>query len=559
MSTDASASPIKPIEWLLLAVIFLLAGTLGHDPWKQDETYSFGIIYHFYTTHSWLIPMNAGAPFMEKPPLYYWTAVLFCKLLGGTLPLHDAARLASVFYTMLACFCLWATAHALFAAQPQKKIMGQVTLALFLGSLGVMRHTHDMFTDVALLAGTCAALLGLALLLCRPEEGLRAGLICGIGTGIAFLTKGLFVPVVLGASGAMLLVLLPQLRVQSTVKFLLMALLAASPFLVIWPGLLYLDSPMLFTQWFWDNNVGRFLGFTVDRLGAGNKPYYMPGAVLWFAFPAFPLACLWVVCKRRQWRRPEYLLPLVFAIVGFAFLLSSASARALYLLPLVPAFALLAAQMLMRIPPPALTKWNLVVRILASLGGLIVVTIWFCLLYPAGPQPLAKLYGQWLPLGFLPGDQTVAYLAALVLVLLWFASFRLKASDARQTAYLWLLGLTLLWGLANTLLLPWIDETRSFRPVIAEINAVVSQPAYANDCIARHDLGESTSPMWEYFGAPRGLGPVEGFEGTHCRLLLLMTGKSMVPVSDARWHLIWKGSRVLDGKDELQLYERNAL
>src|SRR5476651_2045052 len=110
----AKISDMRNLEYFALIVFFLIVGTVGHDPWKQDETYSFGIIYHFYTTHSWLVPVSAGEAFMEKPPLYYWTAVLFCKLLSGVLPLYDAARLTSVLYMLLTCFAVWRTSQILF-------------------------------------------------------------------------------------------------------------------------------------------------------------------------------------------------------------------------------------------------------------------------------------------------------------------------------------------------------------------------------------------------------------------------------------------------------------
>jgi 4-amino-4-deoxy-L-arabinose transferase-like glycosyltransferase len=546
-------------EWLGLTALFLLAGSLGHDPWKQDETYSFGIIYHFYITHSWLVPTNAGAPFMEKPPLYYWTAAVFCRLLGGALlPLHDAARLASVFYMAITCAAVWASSQVLFHAQEDRRAMGRATLALLLGCFGLARHAHDMFTDMALLAGTSVALLGMALVICAPERWLRAGLALGAGAGMAFLSKGLFVPVMLVVSGIVLLAMLPQLRRRETFRALGVALFAASPFLLVWPLLLYQYSPALFVEWFWQNNVGRFLGFSVDRLGAGNGKGYMLYAVTWFAFPAFPLAAATVYFRRREWRAPEYILPLAVSGVGFALLLSSASARALYLLPLLPAFALLGAQALVRLPVRPLAGWNIAVRSVASIIALIIVVMWLCLLHPAGPQPFARLYGGWLPPGFLPErGQGVACLAALAAGMFWLASFRLHGRSYENTAYLWLAAVALPWCLAMTLLLPWMDETRSFRSVLADVTRVISAPQYADACIARRSLGESVAPMWEYFGHGRGLGPVEDFDGKRCPLLLLMTGKSMAPVSDPRWHLIWKGSRRMDDKDELQLYERN--
>ena len=546
------------LEWLGLIVLFLLAGTLGHDPWKQDETYSFGIIYHFFTTHSWLVPMNAGTAFMEKPPLYYWTAVVFCKLLGGLLPLHDAARLASTFYMFITCASVWAASQVLFEDSEERCGMGRAVVALLLGTLGLTRHAHDMFTDMALLSGMSVAMLGLALLLKRPQGWARAGAVLGLGVGVAFLSKGLLVPIILGASGVMLLVLLPATRSRRTVGAVLVALLAASPFLLLWPIALNDFSHELFMEWFWQNNVGRFLGFSVQRLGADNSGGYMFQAVLWFAFPTLPLALATLCRGRRDWRNPAYILPALISVIGFSLMAIAASARALYLLPLLPAFALLGVQALVRIPERALGRWNLSVRVLASIMGLIVVALWLVLLHPAGPHPFSHAYRKTFPLDFVPdASHPAAYVAAIAIVVLWLASLRLPGRGFVTTAYVWLAAIALPWCLSCTLLMPWFEQTRSFRPVLSQLSDVISRPAYANDCVVRRSLGESLAPMWEYFGKGRGLGPAEDFDGASCRLLLTINGKSMAAVTDPRWHLVWKGSRVLDTKDDILLFERN--
>jgi len=56
-----------------LVVAWLLPGLVGHDPWKPDEAYTFGLIFHIRETGDWLVPTLAGEPFVEKPPLYFWT------------------------------------------------------------------------------------------------------------------------------------------------------------------------------------------------------------------------------------------------------------------------------------------------------------------------------------------------------------------------------------------------------------------------------------------------------------------------------------------------------
>ena len=84
---------------VLIACAYLL---LGHDPWKQDETYTFGIIQHMLETGDLIVPTSAGQPFVEKPPLYAWVASGLAWLLWDELPAHDAARLASALFAGLA-------------------------------------------------------------------------------------------------------------------------------------------------------------------------------------------------------------------------------------------------------------------------------------------------------------------------------------------------------------------------------------------------------------------------------------------------------------------------
>lgn len=77
-----SKADIKTLfGFLLFLLIYLLPGIFGHNPWKQDENYSFGIIQTMYETDNWLIPTNAGQPFMEKPRsiigLQPWVSIFF--------------------------------------------------------------------------------------------------------------------------------------------------------------------------------------------------------------------------------------------------------------------------------------------------------------------------------------------------------------------------------------------------------------------------------------------------------------------------------------------------
>src|SRR5438132_1415126 len=160
----------RPQSSVAIAVLagWVLFGLAGHDPWKPDEAYTFGLVYHILQTGDWVVPTLGGEPFMEKPPLFFVTAALFAKAFGGLLPPHDAARLASGFYAALTLWFTWLAAGRRIAAP-----------LLLAGCLGYVVHAHQLITDNALMAGIALALYGLT----------RAnGLLLGTGAGIAFLS-----------------------------------------------------------------------------------------------------------------------------------------------------------------------------------------------------------------------------------------------------------------------------------------------------------------------------------------------------------------------------------
>ncbi len=548
------------LGWLGFVAIFLIIGTVGHDPWwKRGETYSFGIVYHFYTTGTWLIPMNAGLPFMEKPPLYYWTATLFCHLFSGVLPLHDAARLASVLYMAIAAIFTWKASDALFVQREERKDMRIISVALLLGTYGLVPISNAMVTDNALLAGVAIAIYGMALLCKQPEYWKRAGIWLGIGIGMAFMTKGLVMPAVLGISGLIIWWLLPELHRHTTIKALAFAVASAAPFLLIWPTLLYHHSPSLFMEWFWDNNVGRFLGFSVARFGAENDRLHFLFTLPIFAFPIFLLACSEAWCGRRQWRTSEYLLPFAISIIGITVLFLSASCRIPYLLPLLPCFALLATSALMRVPPRLLANWNIAVRVAFSLFTVGIWLVWWNLLYPQDHRPvlwLARCFDHTLPTDFIPqGHQAIACFFAVVVALFWLASFRLRENSALNTARVWFAGSALAWCTIYTLLLPWINETRSFRTVVEQMQDFIKHSPYAGQCIANYQLGENMGPMLEYFMGLKAPLPFINLDGDICPLFLTFTLRDAPVDIDPRWHMVWHGTRLLDIRlSELRLY-----
>src|SRR3989304_206303 len=163
-------NPITPAKAVLLGMLCLIwlgTGLVGHDPWKPDEAYSFGLIYSILQSGDWRVPMLAGEPYMDKPPLFYWTAALFAKFFSPLLPLHDGARLASGFYTALTLLFTGLAGRQLYGTG-----RGWSAAIILIGCLGMLVRAHELITDLALPAGLAMTMYGFAL---SPRRSLRAG------------------------------------------------------------------------------------------------------------------------------------------------------------------------------------------------------------------------------------------------------------------------------------------------------------------------------------------------------------------------------------------------
>ena len=543
-----------------LGIAYLVPGLVGHDPWKQDETYTFGIIRHMLDSGGWIVPTNAGVPFLEKPPLYDWVAVAFARLFGGLLPLHDAARLASGFFAALAFgFTAYAARVATGATRwLDPGVTGPV--ALCAGTLVVIKHTHDMMTDVALMAGTAIGFSGLLELVAactrggRPDR--RAAVRLGAGVGIALMSKGLFVPLVFGATLCVALALYPACRPRACARALAVAAAIVAPFALVWPVALYLRSETLFAIWFWDNNVGRFLGFSVPMLGAENdKPLFVWRALLTVGFPVGPLSVVAIAGGvLRGWRNPAIALPVAFAALGLVVLHVAATSRQLYILPFVGPLSLIAARSIERIDARWHTGWDYASRCLFGAFALLVWYVWFTMTGDTLPREVVAWLDVWLPLDWTIPLQPAALCAALMLSAGWLAALPLLGRAGPWRGVLsWASGAVLAWGLVYTLLLPWIDVAKSYRSPFVDLKTRLASEWRETDCVASPGLGESEAPMLDYFAGIRYV-PANDPHARSCRWLIVQGVRGAVPDPGESWTPFWQGARLGDKHESLVMY-----
>jgi 4-amino-4-deoxy-L-arabinose transferase-like glycosyltransferase len=520
--------PLLPFAFIVIAFVF--SGLVGHDPWKADEAYVFGVIEHMFQAGDWVVPTLAGEPFMEKPPLFYWVATAFGHVLNGWLPLHDSARLACAFFMLLTSWALAAATRLWWGAG-----MGRYAVLVLFGCFGTLVQSHMMMPDLALLSGFALSAMGFARV---GMAGRQAGILIGIGAGIAFLSKGLIGPGVMGIT-AMLLLGFGNWRTRACRDALLLATLVALPFFLVWPAALYVRSPDLFMTWFWVNNIGRFIGFSVPQLGAEHLPWFWTQTIPWFTFPGLPIA-LWQLWRMRL---PALANPAAqFSVVSFAVLMLvlavSSSGRCVYAWPLLIPIAILAAPAAMALPAHADRAFTLFGL---ALFGALSAAVWaaWVIMANTGATPDWPRLLRVLPAEYMP--ELSAYQAVVALGVTILAALALRAlwNKGARGLHTWVIGMTLAWSLLTTLWMPWLDFAKSYRSVFSAMPVPQSV-----DCIASYNLGEGERAMLRYV---TGQNPVRREVSPKATCSMLLVQREVAygePDIDLRgWKEVWRGSR----------------
>jgi 4-amino-4-deoxy-L-arabinose transferase-like glycosyltransferase len=541
LAFDGTATPAKTSLFLLVCACWLVPGLIGHDPWKPDEAHTFGVIYSMLKTGDWIVPVLAGETYLDKPPLYYWTGALLAHWLSGLLAPHEAARLASGLYMSLTLLFTALTGGALFGRR-----FGRLSALLLLGSLGLLISAHAMVVDVALLTGCALLLYGSAL---SQQHWLRAGVCIGVAIGIAFLAKGSVGLALVLAPLALLPVLAPAWRNRSYARMLALALALALPCVFAWPLALYWRSPQVAMEWLVLNDWADF----ANAGGAQSFTHLTNYLALlpWYAWPALPLALatLWYG-RNTAFARAEIKLLLVVFLAQLAVLSLVADTRELYAMPLLLPISLVAASGIDTLRRSAAAALDWFGTMTFGLFGLLLWLGWFTLL-TGFPAPIAERLRENLP-GFQPEFNALAFALALTLTVIWLISITRLLQSNRRAVVNWTAGITMVWMLTMTLWLPYIDQGKTYRGMIASLQHAL--PLHY-DCIASRGLGEPQRAMLDYFANLR-TARLEHSASNNCTLLLTQTGAHNDAPLDPQWRKIWEGSRPGDKLERYRLLQR---
>ena len=401
--------------------------------------------------HDWVTPLLGGQPWLEKPPLYYWQAMLAYSVLGVT---DVAARVPSAIDATLLVVCVY-----LFFRRFRRGV--EVDAALITASCaGVIGFARAASMDMPL-----AATFGIGMLAwwAWRESGKRAYL-AGFYLAMALgtLAKGPVAPFL----AAVIIVLFAAAVREWNLVLRTLWLPAALLFLAValpWYVAVQIANPQFFREFILEHNLARFS----TNLYHHREPfwYYVPVIVLalvpWIAF----VVAAFVDPVRAWWneRRTGIDLQLQFEVFACLWLVLpvvffslSQSKLPGYILPAVPAGAVLLADYLLRRSghEPRTSKWMAAVHALVA----------------AAPIVPAVLIGAIVSQHKLPGGRPMLFALALASVMcVAIAVTLVSRAGLRMLRFITLIAVVLAVAAVLKLGTAAIDQKLSVRPLALEL------------------------------------------------------------------------------------------
>lgn len=407
--------------------------------------------------HDWITPVLNGNPWLEKPPLYYWQAMLVYSVLGVS---DVAARVPSAIDATLLVICVY-----LFFRRFRRGV--EVDAALITASCaGVFGFARAASMDMAL---TAAFALGMLAWWAWRETDKRLYLVgfyfC---MALGMLAKGPVAPflaaviiVIFAAAAREWRSALRTLWLPGILVFLLLAL--------PWYVAVQIANPQFFREFILEHNLARFS----TNLYHHPEPfwYYLPVTALalvpWIVFvvAAFvdPVRTWWAERKATQSPMDSELQFSIFAccwlVLPIVFFSISRSKLPGYILPALPAAAALLGDYLKRRSEheQAISKW------LAFAHALVA----------SAPIVPAVLIGFAVSQHSLPAGRPMLFGAAIALVMfVAIAVTLISRAGLRMLRFVTLIAVVLAVAAVLKLGTNVIDQKLSTRPLAVELAGV---------------------------------------------------------------------------------------
>lgn len=326
----------RTTDWVLLiavAAFFFLWKLSAFGLIGADEPRYAQVAREMLSRHDWITPTLGGAPWLEKPPLYYWQAILAYKLFGVS---DWAARLPSVFDAFLLVLAVYSFFRRI---RPQIALDSALVIASTAGVTGFARAAS---TDMPLAATFTIAMLGWYMWFERHDK--KYLLMSYAFLALATLAKGPVAPFLAIAIIAIFAAAkkeVASLDITAWIPGILLFFAIVLP----WYVMVQLRNPQFFHDFIVEHNLARF----GTNLYHHPEPiwYYLPVSLIgWVPWSAFVVAGIAWYVRRRRKPNADTLLSflLIWIVVVIVFFSISRSKLPGYILPAIPAGAILAAE-----------------------------------------------------------------------------------------------------------------------------------------------------------------------------------------------------------------------
>lgn len=533
---------------LLFCAAYVLPGLFGRDPWKNADITAFGHMWSIALGQaSWLHPNIGGVLPSGGGILPYWLGAASISLTSPWLDPALAARIPFAFILAAVLALTWYTCYYLARtdaaqplplafggeAQPQDyaRAVADGALLALIATLGLLLLGHETTPELLQLLGSTMFLFSLAV---APAKPLAARLTALGGLACMALSGSPTVAVLLGVAGTAVCSLshddgMHHHRIWVVGATLLAAALASW---LTFAGL---------SGWQLRVTFGLHLADLL-RLAA------------WFAWPTLPLATLTVWHWRRQVLRRHIAVPLCVALIAMVSSLAmGASDRALLLaLPALSILAAFALPILQRSLGAALDWFS----VCFFTAGAILVWLTYGAMFTGRPAQMAANVSKLVP-GYVNDFSIVALFAALLGSVLWLALVRWRTS--RHTHALWKSlvlpagGVALWWLLAMTLMLPPVDQARSYRLFMTRVQTYI-QP---KTCVAAPEASTGLLTALEYFGnyEVNGTWAIKDVPARCGTLMITLPAKARSP-EVAGWTLVARVNQRTRNSESVAIFRR---
>jgi hypothetical protein len=498
---------------LIICIAYVLAGLIGREPWKAADIASFGVMLELAAGHTdWLNPQLYGQTPQLQGLLPYWLGAWAMQIAPSWLPAQVAVRVPFGLLLGLALIATWYGTYYLArlpAAQPVPfafggeanpvdygRSMADGGLLALIAMLGLAQLSHETTPTAAQLAFAALLFYAVAASWIRLWAPAIALIVASVGLALSGAPAfGL----AMALAGALVRVLAP-VPVNTSAG-------AAS------------DDPWQNSQraaWLWAAGIavsGLLAAWAATSLGQwqaqmGRLPANLfdwkrlAQLWVWFTWPAWPLA-LWALWRwRRQWRSLHIAWPLAAMLVMVvATVIRPGADRSLLLaLPALAALAAMALPTLHRSITALIDWFTLLFFALCS----IAIWVIYLSLQTGLPAQPARNVKRLLP-GFEHQFSSVALIIALLATLAWVVVIVWRVGRHRLALWKSLVlpasGAAVSWLLLTSLLMPILDQGRSYAPTVARVKAFLTvQGLSPQDCVAGFALTQSQQVALRFHG-----------------------------------------------------------